>query len=198
MLRPFHDQRTLIGIVFQIVSGPVHLQEVLGESKMGSVLACQSSQRPSRAQFTVRHRAKQITYGRKYEQKCPQLITGSYSFGGKKVNVNVLHPTKYLLRKVAGNFYLEFPDELLQIGSDKKGQSSLQTASRGFTKQSSQSSESTSGRVSQVVLEKDFTIRSEPPRAVTVVIKGHTPGDEKWLRQERCSRLGSHRSWQCN
>jgi hypothetical protein len=146
----------------------------------------------------------------KLRTKVSSASTGSYSCGTKKVNVNVLHPKIICSRKASpldkgaftdeggGKLYLEVPDELLQIGSNKTGQSSLQTASRGFSKQSSQSSGSTSERVSQIVLEKDFSIRSEHPRAVTAVIKGHTSGDEQWLRQERCSRLGSHRSWQCN
>jgi len=43
---------------------------------------------------------------------------------------------------------LEVPVELLQIGSGKTEQSTLQTACRGFSSQSSQSS----GRVSQIVL----------------------------------------------
>src|ERR1700733_13351144 len=50
---------------------------------------------PGQLRLMVRHKTNQITYGKKYEQKCPQLITGSYSCGTKKVNVNVLYPTNY-------------------------------------------------------------------------------------------------------
>ena len=79
-------------------------------------------------------------------------------------------------------------------GNGATGQTAVQMSSRGFSSQSAQRS----GRVSQISLKNDFSIRSEPPRAVIAVNKGRTSGDEQRLRQERCSQPGLHRSWQCN
>ena len=76
-----------------------HAAGVLGESKITSILAWQSSEHwhhtCSKVRLTVRHKTNQITYGRKCEQKCPQLITEPYNCGTKNVNVNVLRPTKH-------------------------------------------------------------------------------------------------------
>jgi hypothetical protein len=82
-----NSQRTLT-VIFQIFSESVHLHGVLGESKIASVLACQSSQpHASRVRLTVRHQGKSNHIWQKIRTKCPQLITGSYSCGTKKVNM---------------------------------------------------------------------------------------------------------------
>jgi hypothetical protein len=95
-----NSQIVTLAVVFQILSESVHLHPsgVLGESKIASFLAYQSSERhASRVRLTVRHRKNKITY----TNKIVQLITGSYGCGIKKVNVNVLHPAKILPRKAS-------------------------------------------------------------------------------------------------
>jgi hypothetical protein len=63
---------------YEIPSESVYLPEILGEYKTASVLEYQSSPgnaTPAKYGLTV-GKANQIIYGRKYDQKCPQLITG--------------------------------------------------------------------------------------------------------------------------
>jgi hypothetical protein len=102
-LGPFHEQSNnchvpdLLRVSARVCASSC--RGVLGESKIASILAWQSSEHwhhtCSKVRLTVRHKANQITYGRKCEQKCPQLITEPYNCGTKNVNVNVLRPTKH-------------------------------------------------------------------------------------------------------
>jgi hypothetical protein len=191
----------------------LHLHGLLGKSKIVSVLACQSSPRhatPAEYRLRYGHRANQITYGSKYEheQKCPQLITGSYICGTKKVNANVLHPSRYLSPKSVrvtarqGSIYLR-EWRVALIGGH--GATRQTTTAKLYIKSAKRNADlfrhkSPAEPVNVFEAQTDCTGERffDQFRTSTYFNKGHTTGDEQWLRQEHCSQLGLHRSWQCN